>query len=157
MENKVAFVLSDEEKTQVMDAVGVLTAVLEPKLTNLSADDKKELPKMGDKTVAFVEKSLEYAEQYPNYIPDFINVAEAKIDLQSVRALRQLFLPLERITNEIDSTITLAGSEAFSSSLSIYKVLKNAAVMGQAGASEATADLSSRFPGKKRTNAETAK
>ena len=156
MENKVTFVLSDEEKTQVMDAVGVLTAVLEPKLTNLSADDKKELPKMGDKTVSFVEKSLEYAEQYPDYIPAFINVAEAKVDLQSVRALRQLFLPLERITNEIDSTITLAGSEAFSSSLSIYKVLKNAAVMGQAGASEATADLSSRFPGKKRTSTETA-
>jgi hypothetical protein len=50
----------------------------------------------------------------------------------------------------------LAGSEAFTSSLSIYKVLKNAAVMGQSGASEAAADLGSRFPGKKRTNSETA-
>lgn len=156
MENKVSFVLSEEENTQIMDALNVLTSVLEPKLTHLSAADKKELPKMGDKTVAFVEKSLEYAEQYPNYIPSFIDINEAKIDLQSVRKLRQLFLPLERITNGVDSTITLAGSEAFSSSLSIYKVLKNAAVMGQSGASEAAADLGSRFPGKKKTNAETA-
>jgi hypothetical protein len=155
MENKVSFKLTDEEKKQVKDALGVLTSVLEPKLVSLSASDKKELPKMGDKTVAFVEKSLEYAEQYPDFVPNFIDVNESKIDLQSVRVLRQFFLPLERITNLVDSTITLAGSEAFSSSLSIYKILKNAAAMGQPGAAEATADLSNRFPGKKRTTTET--
>jgi hypothetical protein len=117
----------------------------------LSADDKKELPKMGDKTLAFVEKSLEYADLYPGFMPIFIDVKEAKIDLESVKNLRQLFLPLERITNEIDSTMTLAGSEAFSSSLSIYKVLKNAASMGQPGAAEAVSELKNRFPGKKKT------
>jgi len=154
MENKVSFVLSEEEKTQVNQAIETLVTVFEPKLSHLTADDKKELPKMGNKTVSFVEKSLEYADLYPGFMPAFIDIPEAKVDLESVKTLRQLFLPLERITNEIDDTITLAGSEAYSSALSIYKVLKNAASMGQPGAAEATSELKSRFPGKRKSAVE---
>jgi len=53
---------------------------------------------------------------------------------------------LARLTTEIDDTMTLAGSEAYSAALSIYKVLKNAASMGQPGAKEASIELKNRFP-----------
>ncbi|BAX78543.1 hypothetical protein [Labilibaculum antarcticum] len=151
MENKISFILTPEEQSQVNQALVTLKTVLEPKLISLLASDKKELPKMGDKTLAFVEKSLEYARIYPDFMPNFIDVPEAKLDLESVKALRQILTPLERITNEIDDTMTLAGSEAYSASLSVYKVLKNAASMGQPGAAEASAELKNRFPGKKKT------
>ncbi len=150
MNNKISFALTNEEKSQVNQAIEALQSVLEPKLITLAASDKRELPKMGDKTLAFVEKSLEYAGMYPGFIPDFIDVPEAVIDLESVKELRQLLMPLERITNEIDDTMTMAGSEAYSSSLSVYKVLKNAASMGQPGAAEASYELRNRFPGKKK-------
>ena len=149
MNNKISFALTDEEKNRVNQALEALQSILKPKLISLAASDKRELPKMGDKTLAFVEKSLEYAGMYPGFIPDFIDVQEAKTDLERVKELRQLLMPLERITNEIDDTLTLAGSEAYSSSLSVYKVLKNAACMGQPGAAEASYELRSRFPGKK--------
>lgn len=156
MENKISFVLTSEELNQLTQAFDALKTVLEPKLITLSASDKKELPKMGDKTVAFVEKSVEYADMYPNFIPSFIDMGEVKIDLESVRTLRQLLTPLQRITNMVDDTITLAGSEAYGSALSIYKVIKNAASMGQPGAVEAAAELKNRFPGKRRTTTEPA-
>lgn len=101
---------------------------------------------MGDKTVAFVEKALDYGEQYPAYIPKFIDVTEAKVNFETVRVLRNINTPLIRIANEIDHTMTLAGSQAYSSALSIYKVLKNAANMGQPGAKEAANELKNRFP-----------
>lgn len=151
MENKISFALSPEEQSQVDQATDVLKSILEPKLITLLVSDKRELPKMGDKTLAFVEKSLDYAGVYPEFMPGFIDVPEAKIDLESVKALRQILTPLERIVNEIDDTMTLAGSEAYSSSLSIYKVLKNAASMGEPGAAEASTELKNRFPGKKKT------
>lgn len=151
MENKISFALSSEEQSLVDQSLETLKSVLEPKLITLMASDKQELPKMGDKTLAFVEKSLDYATMYPGFMPGFIDVPEAKIDLESVKALRQILRPLERIVNELDDTMTLAGSEAYSSSLSIYKVLKNAASMGQSGAAEASAELKNRFPGKKKT------
>ncbi|WP_461633369.1 hypothetical protein [Labilibaculum euxinus] len=151
MENQISFTLSAEEQNQVDQAMDALRTVLEPKLISLLSADKKELPKMGDKTLAFVEKSIAYGEMYPDFMPKFINIEEAKIDLKSVKELNRILTPLLRITNELDDTMTLAGSEAYSSALSIYKVLKNAANMGQAGAQEATDSLKSRFPGKRKS------
>ncbi|PXX98886.1 hypothetical protein DF185_16050 [Marinifilum breve] len=156
MENKISFTLTDEEKTQVNDAIKVLEDILEPKLETLIPDDKRDLPKMGDKTVSFVEKSLGYGQTYPEFVPGFVDINEAQIDLDSVKTLRQFLTPLSRITNEIDDTMVLAGSEAYASSRVIYKVLKNAAAMGQPGAAEAVEELKKRFPGtrKKETPAE---
>ncbi|BAX81659.1 cytochrome P450 family protein [Labilibaculum antarcticum] len=151
MENNLKFSLTKEESDQVDQAVNTLKTILEPKLISLAASDKRDMPKMGDKTLAFVEKSVGYGGMYPDFMPKFIDVDEAKTDLRSVKGLKQLLTPLLRITNELDDTMTMAGSEAYSSALSIYKVLKNAANMGQAGAQEASDDLKSRFPGKRKS------
>jgi hypothetical protein len=151
MENNFNFSTTKEESKKIDQAIALLKAILEPKLISLAGSDKRDMPKMGDKTLAFVEKSVGYGEMYPDFMPNFIGINEAKIDLQSVKDLKQLLTPLLRITNELDDTMTLAGSEAYSSALSIYKVLKNAANMGQAGAQEASDDLKSRFPGKRRS------
>jgi len=150
MENKVSFQLTEEEDKQVRDAIELLSTILKAKLITLAPDDRKELPKMGDKTVAFVDKSLEYANAYPDYIPSFINIPAARADFEAVKKLRSLAMPLERICNQVNDTMILAGSEAYTASLSIYKVLKNAATMGQPGADEATKELSNRFPRGKR-------
>ena len=146
MENRISFQLTDEENTQVQQAVNVLVGVLESKFITLSPEDRRELPKMGDKTVAFVDKALEYGEVYPDYIPKFIDIPESKVDFEAVKTLRSIITPLERLTNLANDTMTLAGSEAYISALSIYKVLKNAAGMGQPGAEEAARELSNRFP-----------
>lgn len=146
MENVISLQLSEEEKTQVKGHIDGLISILGPKLHTLVPEEKRDLPKMGDKTVAFVEKALEYGEQYPNYMPGFIDVPEAKIDFETVRLLRNVHTPLSRLANEIDDSMTLAGSEAYSAALSIYKVLKNAAAMGQPGAKEAANELKNRFP-----------
>ncbi|MBI9064524.1 MAG: hypothetical protein JEZ14_21240 [Marinilabiliaceae bacterium] len=146
MENLISFQLTLEERNQVEQAIQTLVGVLESKLITLSPEDRRELPKMGDKTVAFVDKALEYGVAYPDYIPNFIDIPEAKKDFETVKTLRNIITPLERISNLANDTMTLAGSEAYTSALSVYKVLKNAARMGQPGAEEASRELSNRFP-----------
>ncbi|WP_320111528.1 hypothetical protein [Draconibacterium orientale] len=152
MQNRISFVLNDEEKTAINQSIETLVNVLEPKLVSLTTDERKEMPKMGDKTIAFVSKALDYGEEYPNYIPSFIDVPESKIDFDAVQTMRVFYTQLERIINELDDTMTLAGSEAYSSALSIYKVMKNAAAMGQPGAEEAARELAMRFPRGKRAS-----
>lgn len=115
MDNRISFLLNDEEKTDINQAVEILVNIQEPKLKTLTLDERKVLPKMGDRTVAFVEKALEYGQEYPQYIPAFIDVPEAKLDFDTVKTLRVYFTQLERITNELDDSMTLAGSEASSS------------------------------------------
>lgn len=155
MDNRISFNLTDEEKTELGGAVNTLVNILEPKLKTLLPEERRELPKMGDKTVAFVEKALEFGQEYPQYMPAFIEVPEALIDFEAVKTMRNYFTQLERITNQLDDSMVLAGSEAYGSALSIYKVMKNAAAMGQPGAEEAVQELANRFPrGKRRTEPE---
>lgn len=153
MEDRFSFQLTKEEKELLSQAIQVLLTVLEPKLMTLLPDERRELPKMGDKTVAFVEKAVEYGQEYPKYMPAFIDVSEAKSDFDAVKDIRIYFNQLQRLVTEMDDSMTLAGSEAYSSALSIYKVLKNAATMGQPGAEDAAKELASRFPrGKRKTS-----
>lgn len=146
MEDLFSFQLSDEEKDQIDQSLKTVFGILGPKLITLTPDERKEMAKMGDKTVAFVEKAVEYAQEYPQYMPAFIDVAEAKSDFEAVKTIRIYFNQLERLVSQMNDSMTIAGSEAYLSALSVYKVLKNAASMGQPGAEEAAAELGNRFP-----------
>ena len=64
LENRVSAQLSAESIQRIADALAVIKAEL-PFLINLTADERKVLPKMGDGTVSFVIKALEYAKQNP--------------------------------------------------------------------------------------------
>jgi len=58
-------VLDETELKVIRDAVGVLVAKLLPKLKIRSVQDQKELPRMGDKSVSFAQKALEYGQLHP--------------------------------------------------------------------------------------------
>nr|WP_321358424.1 hypothetical protein [uncultured Draconibacterium sp.] len=155
MEDRFSFELNEEEQGDVNNALRTLISVLGPKLMTLTPDERKELPKMGDKSVAFVEKAIEYAQEYPQYMPGFIDVPEAALDFTAVKTIRGIYTQLQRLTGELEDSMLLAGSEAYSSALSVYKVLKNAADMGQPGAETAARELANRFPRGKRSTATT--
>ena len=53
--NEISFTISEEEAGRVTAAIEELNSILKPRLKSLTAEDRKELPKMGDGTVPFVE------------------------------------------------------------------------------------------------------
>ncbi|MBU2494672.1 MAG: hypothetical protein KJ571_18780 [Bacteroidetes bacterium] len=115
----------------------------------LSADERKNLAKMSDKTIPFVEKTLNYAESDPEFAPAYLNVDELKIDMKAVGQLKAFFLPLEQLNANLDDTILLAGSEAYVAALAYYNSVKQAAKMNVLKAKTIYEDLSQRFPGRK--------
>lgn len=142
------FSLTPEEKIKVDGAILTLKEVLVPKLIDLSTGEIQELPKMGEKTVDFVEKSLVHMEQNPNLVPAYVNVEEANKDLDGVRVLKTYYNPLEQLVGMISDSSTLSGSEAFTASLSFYNAVKAAAKVDVPGAKMIYNDLKSRFPGR---------
>ena len=49
---------------------------------------------MGDKTIPFVEKVIEYASSNPEFIPSFMDLQELKNDFAAVMVLSQMFRPI---------------------------------------------------------------
>ncbi|HBX21350.1 MAG TPA: hypothetical protein DEF88_13000, partial [Porphyromonadaceae bacterium] len=95
------------------DLSGILTI-------NLTGKDRKDMLKMGDKTLAFVEKALEFANQNPTLVPAYINLEEANKDFALAKSLSDIqkeFIPLVR---GIEDAKMVAGSEAYDAMLLFY-------------------------------------
>ena len=149
MENviSVEFPAADvqEIKTNILHIKGKLPQGL----VTLTPEERRAYVKMGDKSIAFVEKALDAAQSFPQLLPAFVNVAELNKDVEAVKVMKTILRQLEEITVLLDDSILLAGSEDLTAALSIYNAAKDAARRDVAGAKQVADELKERFPGRK--------
>ncbi|MEJ7660600.1 MAG: hypothetical protein WKG07_13780 [Hymenobacter sp.] len=72
------------------------------------------LPKMGDKSVAFVTKAAEFAQSLPTLMPQYLDVAGLVVDAGVSADLLPLYLGLNCFATDVDDTRLEAGSEGYS-------------------------------------------
>ena len=147
MENKVSVSISSAAITNINEAINTIIQNL-PDLINLTQEERQTIPKMGDKTVAFVNKNLEYAKQNPRVVPAFLNMPEFEKDVVAVTDLQKVLIPLEQLYEKLNDTTLQAGSEAYTAALIFYYAIKGAAKAGEPGVKTVYDDLQSRFPGR---------
>ncbi|HOF33918.1 MAG TPA: hypothetical protein PK624_09005 [Spirochaetota bacterium] len=147
-QNFVSVDISAEEMDQIKSAVDVLVSKLLPKLKTLNADEKKELPKMGDKTYAFVQKACEHCVQNPDLVPQFLDLDEFKRDVSAFEKLRGIKSQVSQIAEALSDTQTLSGSDAYSAALMFYNTVKTAKKTNVPKAGSIYDDLSKRYPGR---------
>ena len=102
---------------------------------------------MADKTVAFVTKTTEYATNNASFVPTFVDLAELKQDTAGMAALAPLRQQFDQLGLDTDSTVMVAGSEAYGNALTVYGNIKFLAKNKQPGAQAAYDELNVRFPG----------
>lgn len=145
--NYVSFEISSEAMERIKEGINLITENL-PKLVNLSPEQRQIIPKMGDKTLSFVKKALEYVEQNPDIVPKYFNIEEFKKDITVSDQLFQIIIPLQKLIESLEDTSMMAGSEAYTAALVFYSALKNAIAAGETGLKNIYEDLSARFPGR---------
>ena len=148
-ENKISIIVSVQTIQDALQAINTLKGQLTG-LVTLTPDERRTYLKMGDKSLAFVQKAQEYAGLHPELVPSFVDVAEMKKDIDAVMALQTIYRALNEIHSALDDSILLAGSEAFMAALTFYNAAKSAAKSNVQGAKAIADDLGARFPGHKR-------
>lgn len=118
--------VSPDELQEIKDAIAALKAKL-PFLISLTNEERQRLFKMGDKSVAFVLNSRTAAQNNPNIFPSSLDLDEFDRDCQLVLALSEILTLLRQLTEEVDDTLVAVGSEAMSTSLTVYDYFKTAA------------------------------
>ncbi len=83
--------------------------------------------KVGDKSLAFVLNSLSAARSNPEILPNSFDTDELDRDYALSRNLLEVLTVLNRLTEQVDDTLLAVGSEAMTSSLSVYDYVKTAA------------------------------
>ena len=145
--NQVSVEIPEADLVAVKDAIQILNEKLLPHLKNLSAEDRREIPKMGDKTFVFVSKAHAHMISNPNLVPPYVEVEELKEDLEAVQTLKQVYGPLRQLADLLDDTMLLSGSEAYIGALAFYNYVKGAGKAGVPGTDMIYGDLQKRFPG----------
>lgn len=135
--------LSAADLNEIKAALATIQQKL-PFLVHLTADERRRLYKMGGKSLAFVSNSLTAAQNNPEILPASFDAAELARDYQLATVLSELRLNLRQMTEQVDDTLLAVGSEAMTSSLSVYDYVK-AAAKRQPGLKAVAAQLGERF------------
>lgn len=129
----------------VTDKLQECRALLAPYLQGLTAEEKETIFKMGDKTVATVQKVKDYTEINPEFAPSYMDKAEFLKDVAVVTDLSPLRNLSNQLASDLGDTIMLAGNEALLAALLYYGTVKEASDKGIATAKPIYEDLSKRF------------
>ncbi len=132
----------DEVKQKISESI----ALLNPYIVSLTPEERSDLAKLGDKTLAFVEKTKSHSTDNPQLRPAYFNPDEFAVDYNDFSNLRPLLNQVEQLLHNIEDTMMLAGSEAYIASLSFYNSAKDAAKRDVPGAKAVYDDLKVRFP-----------
>ncbi|MES2709649.1 MAG: hypothetical protein V4726_23830 [Verrucomicrobiota bacterium] len=145
-DNRISAALPEEDIKDILSAIQAIRAKL-PFLVSLTAQQRKEMPKMRDRSAAFDDKCTTYMASNPELVPGFVDVAEVAKD----RALRDRIMEfqpqLQLLSELVDSTLMVVNSEVWMADLTFYQSAREAARRNRIGAETIYNDLRLRFPG----------
>lgn len=144
-QNQISIVIPQLVIDEVTSKLQECRTALAPYLQGLTAKEREDLFKMGDKTVATVQKTKAYVDSNPEFIPNYIDTAEFLKDEAVVTQLKPIANLSQQLFTDTDDTIMLAGAEALKSALFYYGTVKEAHSKGVPSAKPIYEDLSERF------------
>lgn len=101
--NQISAKLAQADRDAVMAAIATIKEKL-PFLIDLTAEQRKSLPKMGDKSRAFVSKALEVATQNPDFLPRSFDLEEMRRDVELFESLYPVLLSLTQLQELVDDS-----------------------------------------------------
>jgi hypothetical protein len=122
-ENRVSGALSSEDVAAINAAIETVRQKM-PFLMGLDPEARRSLPRMGDKSRAFVRKSLEVADQNPGMLPRAFDLEEFRRDVALDEALIPIAEAIRKLAELIDDTNTGVRSDAYLAALTVYQSAK---------------------------------
>jgi hypothetical protein len=141
-QNLVSLIITDEQVAAVEAALAQIEAAF-ANLISLSADDRRSLTRMGQKSEAFCRQTVSVLEQNPNVVPPSIDLAATRQDMAALERLRPLLDRIERLAERGNDTEAALGSDIMVTALEGYALLK--AIGGSQGLDSLRRELSLRF------------
>ena len=152
--NRVSEMIPDAVIIDVTKKLNECRTALAPYLIGLTEKERKDLFKMGDKTVATVQKVKSYTDTNPEFVPNYMQIIEFDKDVVVVTQLAPLQNVAFQLASDIDDTHMLSGSEALAEALIYYGSVREASNRGIPQAKPIYADLKERFTQRNRPKPE---
>lgn len=144
-QNQISVVIPHDVLSEVTQKLQECRSALAPYLQGLTDKERMTIFKMGDKTVATVQKTKSYMQTNPEFIPGYMDQTEFLKDESIVSQLSPIVNLAAQLWQDTEDTVMLAGSEALIAAMLYYGNVKEANSKGIATAGPVYDDLSERF------------
>jgi hypothetical protein len=144
--NLISAAIAPSGLTEAKQLIQTLTGKF-PFLLSLTTEQRTGGMKLGDKTVSFVDKVIDYSKTNNSLVPPYLDMAEFAKDYKLTKDLLEILRTLKPLVQNMEDTATEAGIEALSAAMVFYNSVKAGAKQGVPGAQAIYEDLQKRFPG----------
>lgn len=138
--------ISDADMAEILHLIEQIDAKL-PFLISMTPDQRKACLKLGDKSIGFVEKAIDYSNTNMSLRPAWLDMDEFTKDFKLTKNLLEILRHMKPLAQNIEDTATEAGVETFGAAIVFYNSVKNATKTNVPGAKSIYEDLQKRFPG----------
>ena len=112
----------DQQKALLQTIIDIQSKL--PFLLDLTTADRRSLPKLGDKSRAFIDHGLVLASQNPGILPRNFDLDQYNPEVTLVRQLEPIVLAMRQLMKRLEDTFMAVGSDAYSQTLVVYQVAK---------------------------------
>ena len=145
-ENLIQLSFTAEELKKIDDSLVEIEKVLKGKMRNLTPEERKQYGSIAEQNKLFVNKAKLYMEQYPDYVPRYIDKAEFDKDYTAREVLESRMIKLEGITEQVEDTKKLLDFDNYQAALSFYRSVKILESENVPGVTTMLDDLKQFFP-----------
>jgi hypothetical protein len=109
----------------VKTAIATINSKL-PFLITLDSDERQALVKLGPKSADFVNDASAAVSAFPQIVPSSFDKVEYGKDTNLFKALSDIKMLIDSLSEKIDNTFMAVGSEAMMASLEVYAYVQTA-------------------------------
>ena len=112
------------ELTQIDQAINSLETVLQGKTVHLTPEQRQQYGRIAEQNKLFVNKAKSYMEQYPQFVPLFLDKAEYDRDYAARQQLESRMQRLSSVTEQLSDTKILLDFDNYHNSITFYRNMK---------------------------------
>ena len=144
--NRLSVTATSAQLTAVKNALQTINTNL-PFLVGLTAEERAALPTIDVNNKAFTEDAINAGANNASLVPSYVSVANMQSDMTLFSQLDEVIQLTRQLLEKLEDTQMLAGSEAYTSALALYKLFGSAADAGVPGSDAIYNQLRTRFAG----------
>jgi hypothetical protein len=137
--------LSAADKGAIKQAIQTILSKL-PMLINFSDEERRGRLVLGDKSVAFAMKVVEYTKSHPQFMPGDVSIPELHKDWQLYLDIIGILQLLKPLVMALEDTELAVGNEAYHAVLAYYNNSRAAAERNSPGARGVYTDQREKYP-----------
>ena len=124
LENLIPITFSDHELHQLSHGIHTINSVLTGKTISLSAEQRKEYGRMANQNKLINDLAKKYMEEYPNWIPNFLDKEEFDRDYHTRTQIDAHVEKLKELAQQLIDTKMLLDYDNYSNALSFYRMVR---------------------------------